>query len=214
MILGVTGGIGSGKSSVSRLLACYCLAPLIDLDQSCRHLLDTGQAGWQALHTAFAGTFELPDGRINRPLLREKLFQDASFRQEVDALLHPLALARMREEVEVMRKQAALILIEIPLLYEAGWQRHVDAVLVVYARRAVQCCRLMQRDGISRKQARQALAAQMDLGEKASLADYVIDNSTHWALTRKAVIALGDRLGPELLQTNALHHEKVLDSSS
>ncbi len=194
MILGITGGIGSGKSSVSRLLACYCLAPLIDLDLCCRHLLDHGEPGWQALHDSFGASFELPDGAVDRPKLRQRLFTDSHFRQEVDALLHPLALGRMHREIDSVSTDTQLILVEIPLLYEAGWQNHVDAVLVVSARRAVQCCRLMRRDGISRKQARLALAAQMDLALKAGRANYVIDNSGSWYVTRKAVIQLGDQL--------------------
>lgn len=194
MLLGVTGGIGSGKSSVSRLLASYCLAPLIDLDQCCRHLLDYGAPGWQALHNSFGTNYELPDGVIDRPKLRERLFADSDFRQEVDSLLHPLALGRMQEEVEAAGAGKPLILMEIPLLYEAGWQTHVDAVLVVSVQRAVQRRRLMHRDGISREQAEMALAAQMDLAVKAKRADYVIDNSSSWDVTRKAVVQLGEQI--------------------
>lgn len=201
MILGITGGIGSGKSSVSRLLAAYCLAPLIDVDRCCRNLLEKGQPGWQALHAAFGTTYELPDGSVNRPVFREALFADAALRHQVDALLHPPALARMQQELATVR-DAPLVLVEIPLLYEAGWQAHVDAVLVVYARRAAQFCRILRRDGGSRRQARQALAAQMPLAEKAALADYVIDNSADWTLTRQAVVLLGE---------NLLGKEKVLD---
>ena len=201
MILGITGGIGSGKSSVSRLLAYYCLAPLINLDQCCRDLLDRGEPGWQALHKAFGTRYELPDGAVDRGKLRERLFADTAFRQQIDALLHPLALQCMQAEIGAAGGKAKLILVEIPLLYEAGWQANVDAVLVVYARRAVQCCRLMQRDGVSRKQARLALTAQMDLAVKASRADYVVDNSTSWDVTRKAVIHLGEQLCPVSVST-------------
>ena len=77
VILGVTGGIGSGKSSVSRLLASYCLATLVDMDHCCRSLLDQGQPGWQVLHAAFGTGYERPDGAIDRPCLRAALFADA-----------------------------------------------------------------------------------------------------------------------------------------
>lgn len=193
MILGVTGGIGSGKSSVSRLLAAYCPAPLIDVDQCCRNLLEKGQPGWQALHVAFGARYELPDGSVDRPKFRAALFADPALRREVDALLHPVALNRMREELAKLGG-VSLALVEVPLLYEAGWQKHMDAVLVVFARRAVQCRRVMRRDGVSGKQARQALAAQMDLREKARLADYVIENNGAWAETRRAVVRLGEEL--------------------
>lgn len=191
-LLGVTGGIGSGKSCVSRLLASYCLAPLVDVDQCCRRLLEIDQPGWLALRAAFGDVFLQANGAIDRVALRERLFSEPHFRRQVDSLLHPLAR-------EAMRRAAAsclesLVLIEIPLLYEAGWQSEVDAVLVVYARRGAQCCRIMRRDGVSRRKAAQAIAAQMNLGDKAEKADYVIDNSDSWACVRQRVVGLGNEL--------------------
>nr|WP_321466734.1 dephospho-CoA kinase [uncultured Desulfobulbus sp.] len=191
-VLGITGGIGSGKSCVSRLLASYCLVPLIDVDRCCRNLLDQGQPGWVALTEHFGDTYLLPDQGIDRVKLRNRLFADASFRGRIDGLLHPLAQTAM--EREVARLVTPLVFVEIPLLFEAGWQDDVDAVLVVFARRGRQCCRIMQRDGVSRKQASQAIASQMDLGEKARRADYCIDNSGNWSKTRVEVIGLGDAL--------------------
>jgi dephospho-CoA kinase len=191
-VLGITGGIGSGKSCVSRLLASYCLVPLIDVDQCCRHLLDTNQPGWLALRSEFGELFFREDGTVDRVALRERIFNDAETRRQVDALLHPLAREAMREQVGL--QQAPLILVEIPLLYEAGWQGEVDAVLLVFARRGAQCCRIMRRDGVSRRAASQAIAAQMNLKEKAERAEYVIDNSGAWASTRAQVVSLGNKL--------------------
>ncbi len=213
-VLGITGGIASGKSSVARLLASYCLAPLIDVDDCCRQLLERGQEGWQALHAAFGPAFEQADGSIDRRGLRRALFADDDLRRRVDSLVHPLALVCTQEAIQSHGKDVELILVEIPLLYEAGWQTQVDAVLVVFLRPEVQCCRLMQRDRIDAVQAGQALAAQMDLAQKAARADYVIDNSGDWHQTRRAVIALGERLcGPSVVgKTN--NPEKVLDRTS
>jgi dephospho-CoA kinase len=191
-LLGVTGGIGSGKSCVSRLLASYCLVPLVDVDQCCRHLLEVDQPGWRALKSSFGEIFFQPDRRIDRVALRNCLFADADFRQQVDALLHPLARAAMQREVR--RCTQPFVLVEIPLLFEAGWQDEMDAVLVVFARRGRQCLRIMHRDGVSRKKAAQAIAAQMDLAAKAALADYCIDNSGSWGQTRRSVIELGNEL--------------------
>ncbi len=191
-VLGITGGIGSGKSCVSRLLASYCLVPLIDVDQCCRRLLDINQPGWLALRSEFGEVLFLEDGTVDRVALRERIFNDAETRLQVDALLHPLAREAMREQVGP--QQAPLILVEIPLLYEAGWQGEVDAVLLVFARRGVQCCRIMRRDGVSRRAAAQAIAAQMSLKEKAERAEYVIDNSGTWASTRAQVVSLGNEL--------------------
>ena len=190
--IGITGGIGSGKSSVSRLLASYCLIPLVDIDQCCRQLLEINQPGWQALRDRFGEAFLQADGRIDRSALRGNLFADKLFRQEVDGLLHPLARAALHREVT--SRQAELMLIEIPLLYEAGWRQEVDEVLVVYARRGVRCCRIMQRDGVTRQQASRAIAAQMPLAEKAARAELVIDNSGSWSMTRDFTVALGKTL--------------------
>ena len=190
--VGITGGIGSGKSSVSRLLSSYCLVPLIDVDQCCRGLLDVGQPGWRALKDHIGSRFFLPDQKVDRVALRNRLFSDSDFRREVDGLLHPLAQRAMQREVD--QTGASCVLVEIPLLYEAGWENKVDVVLVVYARRGRQCCRIMQRDGVSRKKAAQAIASQMDLGLKAQKADYCIDNSGAWRMTRLEVIRLGDVL--------------------
>ena len=191
-VLGITGGIGSGKSCVSRLLASYCLVPLIDVDQCCRHLLDTNQPGWLALRSEFGEVFFREDSTVDRVALRERIFNDAETRRQVDALLHPLAREAMREQVGL--QQAPLILVEIPLLYEAGWQGEVDAVLLVFARRGAQCCRIMRRDRVSRRAAAQAIAAQMSLKEKAEQAEYVIDNSGAWTSTRAQVVSLGNKL--------------------
>jgi dephospho-CoA kinase len=206
-LIGITGGIGAGKSSVSRLLAAYCLAPLIDMDRSCRHLLEVGQPGWLALRDNLGPAFFLPDDEINRPALRERLFIDSDFRNRIDALLHPLAREAMRREVNFLR--APLILVEIPLLYEAGWQKDVDAVLVVHARRGVRCCRIMSRDGVTRRNATRAMASQMDDAVKARRADFVIDNSGPWVLVREKVIDLGNHLSKGVPGN---FDKKVLDS--
>ncbi len=196
-LLGITGGIGSGKSSVSRLLASYCRTPLIDVDTCCRQLLELKQPGWLAIRAVFGDTFFLQNGELDRAALRERIFGNADVRRRVDGLLHPLAREAMRREVAF--SDSSLMLVEIPLLYEAGWQKDVDAVLVVYARRGAQCCRIMRRDGVSRRRATLAIAAQMNLQEKVKLADFVIDNSGAWSATRGQVIALGNQLSERFL---------------
>lgn len=198
-LLAITGGIGSGKSCVSRLLASYCLAPIIDVDQCCKHLLEINQPGWLALQASFGDAFFLQNGEVDRVGLRELLFRDADFRLQVDTLLHPLARDAMHQQVA--HCHAPLVLVEIPLLYEARWQADVDAVLVVFARRSAQCCRIMRRDGVSRKKATQAIAAQMDLRAKAKQADFVIDNSGAWTTTREQVVALGNQFSEEFLKS-------------
>jgi len=150
-----------------------------------------------AIRASFGDTFFRQNGELDRAALRERIFGNADVRRRVDGLLHPLAREAMRREVAF--SDSSLMLVEIPLLYEAGWQKDVDAVLVVYARRGAQCCRIMRRDGVSRRRATLAIAAQMNLQEKAKLADFVIDNSGAWSATRGQVIALGNQLSERFL---------------
>jgi dephospho-CoA kinase len=133
-----------------------------------------------------------PGGEVDRVTLRQRIFEDAEVRHQVDTLLHPLAREAMRTQVELV--QAPLVLVEIPLLYEAGWRAEVDAVLVVYARRGVRCCRIMRRDRVSRRDATRAIVAQMSLEEKAARAEYLLENSREWAVTRTRVVSLGNTL--------------------
>jgi dephospho-CoA kinase len=98
----------------------------------------------------------------------------------------------MREQISLQRNP--LILVEIPLLYEAGWREEVDAVLVVYARPGTQCLRIIRRDRVSRREAARAISAQMSLRDKADRAEYVIDNSSAWTITRAYVVSLGNLL--------------------
>lgn len=190
--LGITGGIGSGKSTVGQLLADYCQVPFINVDQCCRHLLDINAPGWLALRENLSPFFFLPDGQLDRARLREGIFANAALRQQVDALLHPLA--KEAAFYEANQQNSWMVIMEVPLLYEAGWQDAMDAVVVAYAPPDIRCLRIMQRDGVSRQQALQAIEAQMSLEEKKQRADYVIDTSGSMEETRQETFALGVRL--------------------
>jgi len=196
-LVAVTGGIGTGKSSVSRLLAAYCNVELINIDQECKKLLEKGEKGWQALKQLFGVRFFTDDGQLERPLLREAIFTDHRVKKEIDELLHPLARQRMQEMVA--QSTAPLLLVEIPLLYEAGWQNDVDVVVLVYADVETQCTRIIARDNVSRGQAMASIASQMDVKKKMQLADYVIDNSDDWQRTRMDVLTLAHQLECRIL---------------
>lgn len=196
-LIGITGGIGTGKSSVSRLLAAYCNVELINIDAECKKLLEKGEEGWQALERRFGLRFFTDDGQLDRPLLREAIFTDHRVKKEIDELLHPLARQRMQEIVA--QSTDALLFVEIPLLYEAGWQNDVDMVVLVYADVESQCIRIIARDRVSRGQAMASIASQMDVKKKMHLADYVIDNSDDWQITRMDVLTLAHQLESRIL---------------
>ena len=191
-VIGVTGGIASGKSCVSRLLAAYCQFPLIDIDVTCRELMEQNQPGWAAVRQHFGEAYFHEDGALNRAFLREKIFSEAPLRKKLDQLMHPLARQKLRDTVSQIA--TSLVFVEIPLLFEAGWTDEVDVSVVVYADKKVQCQRIVQRDKVSEEQAREAVDAQMDMKKKRTLADYVITNSEQWYSTRKEVLLLAEKL--------------------
>jgi len=193
-IIGITGGIGTGESRVCHYLAELCQLPIIDLDLICKQLLQPAAPGWQAIEELTGGKFLSagPAREIDRPAFRKALFLDNAFRKQVDALLHPLARSEMAEQIA---RADSAVLVEVPLLFEAGWQEDVGKIIVVYADREVQVQRIISRDHVSGQQAQQAVAAQFSLAEKAKLADYVIDNSLSWQNSCHQLQKLADCLG-------------------
>lgn len=187
-VIGITGGIGSGKSRVSSFLAEEYKFPLLNLDKICRDLLQPQEAGWQALRDLLPEKYFTQNGELDRPRFRRQLFADSALRSRVDAALHPLARQEMEQRIIGLiagpdTGRNGPILVEIPLLFEAGWQGNVDLIVVVYADIPVRLQRIMQRDKVSEEQAEKAVAAQQCLREKAASADYVIDNSGPWERT-------------------------------
>jgi len=189
MIIGITGGIGSGKSRVANSWASFFDHPLLDLDILCRQLLDKEQPGWLALHKRFGVRFFDQSGCLDRAAFRATIFDDDSLRDEVNLLLHPLARSCMRKRCR--RLEGRTVLIEIPLLFEAGWQQDVDRIVVVYADTATRSNRIMARDGVSEQECLRALGAQDSLEEKAMAADHVLDNSGQWVETWLQIMHLG-----------------------
>jgi dephospho-CoA kinase len=190
MILGITGGIASGKTTVSRLFAALG-ASLVNADQLAREAVRPGSPALQELIDIFGCGILQADGTLNRPALAQMVFADSAARAAVNRITHP-AIARLAEQAlrEKVQKGAWLVVYEAPLLFEVGAEQRVDAVLVVTAEEGVQIRRLMERDGLSEEAARARLAAQMPQAEKVARADFVIDNSGAAEETEQAVKAL------------------------
>ncbi len=178
--IGITGGIGSGKSKVCRQLARICNLPEINLDMICRQLLQKDEPGWQALTTVVDASLFLPDGELDRKGFRQALFSDNELRARVDAVIHPLARSAT---AALIAASDSMVLVEIPLLYEVGWHDDVDLVVVVYALPEVCRQRIMERDCVSAKEAGLAMDAQYSLEKKKENGDVVIDNSGAWQNT-------------------------------
>lgn len=173
LVIGLTGGIGSGKTVVSDCFARLG-APIIDTDLLARELVEPGQPALAEIVAEFGPDCLDSDGRLQRSHLRERVFADPTGRRRLEAILHPRIRALARERIA--RLTAPYGLLVIPLLAETGMTDLVDRVLVVDAPEAEQIRRMMARDGIDEIQARRILAAQANRSQRLALADDVLEN--------------------------------------
>ncbi len=195
--VGLTGGIASGKSTVSRIFASFG-AKVLDADEVAREVLLPGQPAWTRLRQAFGQEFFHPDGTVKRKQLRKLVFADPEKRSQLNAIVHPEVMKEINRRSEILSSsiQTGVLLVDVPLLLEVGVANRFDKVVVVYVSESVQINRLQQRDGISEEEAKQALKAQMALSNKVEQADYVIDNSG----TLEETLAQVEKVWEELLE--------------
>jgi dephospho-CoA kinase len=194
-VLGLTGGIGSGKSMVASMFA-QLGADVIDADQLAREVVEPGQPALEEIATAFGRDILLPDGRLDRGKLGRIIFADPVARGTLNAITHPRIRERMDAEITARRSGRGVLVVDIPLLYENDRSRAVETVIVVWVDAKTQLRRLQERDGLSVEEARQRIAAQMPLDEKRARADVVIDNSGSRESTRRQVEAVYRRHAP------------------
>jgi len=173
----LTGGIASGKSSVSTTLA-QLGAIIIDGDEIAHHLIEPHQPAWEEIVKVFGEDILLPDESINRATLGAIVFNDPEQLLLLDRITHPRVIAQVEEELRRVKsiQPEAMVVLEIPLLYEVNMDRLCDQVWVVWVDRETQINRLMTRNGFSRDEALQRIDSQMPLDEKAQRADVIIDN--------------------------------------
>lgn len=183
MIVGVTGGMGAGKSSVAGLLGKRLKFDVLNADILCRDLLQQKMPGWYGIREKWGDRFFDQSGNIDRPVLRQALFVDPVIRQGVERVLHPFVRQEIMSRVAEKRSSHAGMVVEVPLLFEVGWQDDFDWIVVVYAE--TECCvqRIVRRDLVTMEAGRIAMGAQISLNEKALRADSVIENSGPFALT-------------------------------
>jgi dephospho-CoA kinase len=188
-VLGLTGGIGSGKTTVAGMLQGLG-ATLVDADQLAREVLAPGEPALAEVRAAFPAAFD-PDGSHNRSRLAQRVFSDPTARARLNAITHPRIGARMAARIAAARAQGVAVLVaDIPLLLEGDRRALVDTVIVVSVDPATQEERLRARNGLSVEAARARIAAQMPLAEKVRRADHVIDNSGDRQATEAQVRAL------------------------
>ncbi|MFN3397806.1 MAG: dephospho-CoA kinase [Sulfurimicrobium sp.] len=174
LIVGLTGGIGCGKSAAAEMFARLG-ATVIDTDQIARQLTASGQPALAAIRKQFGAGYFLPDGSLDRTRLRKLVFSNTGAKKQLEALLHPL----IKDEVQsrLLTVQSPYAIIAVPLLLETGaYRERVQRILVVDCEEEQQVKRVMARSGLSEAEVRAIMACQVSRAERLRLADDIIDN--------------------------------------
>ena len=195
LILGVTGNIASGKSTVAKELAQHG-ATVLDADQLAREVVESGSSVLKKLVKLFGTEILQQDGDLDRDRLGQMVFADVKVRAMLNQIMHPEIAKKSVERLQQLKSNPDLPLIvyEAPLLFEVGAESRVDKVLVVKIDPEEQLRRLMARDRLSEADARQRMNSQMQQEKKIIRADFVIDNSGTLVETQKQVAALWGEL--------------------
>lgn len=195
MLLGLTGSIATGKSTVSAMLRQKG-ALIIDADQAAREVVKPESEGLKRIVAHFGEEMLNDEGKLDRARLGTVIFQDPLKRKKLNQLLHPLIVQTMQLQTDAIRKrdQQALIIWDVPLLIEGNLTPCVEAVILVYVPREIQLERLMKRNSLSKREAMNRIEAQMDIEEKRKFADYIIDNRGTLSDTERQVDQLWNYL--------------------
>ncbi len=186
-LIGVTGGIATGKSTVDRMLEAHG-AVVIDADELAREVVLAGEPALDEVAARFGREVILPDGALDRTRLGEVVFADPDARRDLERITHPRILDLMQERVAAaLAGPAPLVAVDVPLLFENAREGMFEGVLLVYAPPDVQLRRLRERNGLDEPAALQRLAAQLPIDEKRERATWVIENSDGLEATRRAV---------------------------
>lgn len=174
LVIGLTGGIGSGKSTVAKMFAALGV-PVIDMDQIARQVVEPGQSALKQICSEFGANVLDTDGHLNRRKLRELIFDSIENRRRLEAILHPL----IREETQrqIAELDNGYCIVVIPLLLESNQRSLVDRILVIDTPESLQISRTIQRDDVSAADVQKILTAQVNRSSRLAAADDVIDNS-------------------------------------
>ncbi len=173
LIIGVTGGIGSGKTTVADLFSSLGV-PVIDADELARQVVVPGQPAYEEILQYFGPTVMTKSGELDRRRLRARVFSDSAKRARLEAIVHPRVYAKMEQQLACLDTPYAIVV--VPLLIESGGVELVDRVLVVDSPEELQIERTYRRDGTSRATIENILAAQLDRSSRLSEADDIIEN--------------------------------------
>ncbi len=197
LVLGVTGGVATGKSTVLSLLQRLG-ARVFSADEIAREITQPGTPLFEQIVRVFGPSYLKPDGTLDRAKLAERIFQNPEDRRRLEALTHPEIIRRLRARIEEARNQPSsereVIAVEIPLLFEAGLEQLVDRILVVASEQEQQIQRLKKRMDWPEEMLQKVISAQWPLEEKKARADWVIDNNGSLAEVEEQVTRLWEQV--------------------
>jgi dephospho-CoA kinase len=195
LLVGLTGSIATGKSTVSEMFRRKG-AEIIDADHIAREVVEPGTEGLARIVREFGPGMLDEEGKLNRERLGARIFQNPAEREKLNRLLHPLIVNSMRAKTEKIKKEKDpdLLIWDVPLLIEGNLTQWVEAVILVYTPKEIQLERLMKRNALSKEEAEKRILAQMDIEEKKKYADYVIDNRGTLSETERQVDQLWKQL--------------------
>ncbi|HFG4338831.1 TPA: dephospho-CoA kinase [Staphylococcus aureus] len=174
-VIGLTGGIASGKSTVSELLSVFGFK-VVDADKAAREAVKKGSKGLAQVREVFGDEAIDENGEMNRRYMGDLVFNHPEKRLELNAIIHPIVQDIMEEEKQEYLKQGYNVIMDIPLLFENELENTVDEVWVVYTSESIQMDRLMQRNNLSLEDAKARVYSQISIDKKSRMADHVIDN--------------------------------------
>lgn len=190
LVIGLTGGIASGKSTVSRMFSEHGIT-VIDADAEARHAVEIGEQAHNEIISHFGSSIVNENGEINRQKLGAIIFNNEEKRNLLNSIVHPAVRERMAEKrLQAEKAGEQVIVMDIPLLFESRLTGMVEKIIVVYVDEDTQLARLMKRNGFTETEALSRISSQMPLKEKVKLADAVIDNSGSIKRTKQQLLGV------------------------
>lgn len=192
MIIGLTGGIASGKSLAAEYFRELGV-PVIDTDDIARQVVAPGQPAWLRIRETFGPDVFTPDGQLDRPAMARRVFIDPAARRRLEAVTHPAIFAEVDRQIDLLQHASPsprVIVVVVPLLFEVGAEERFDVTVLVKASPEQQRARLQQLRGYSAEEADNRITAQLPLDEKCRRADYCLDNSGEKDALRRQVVML------------------------
>ena len=188
ILVGLTGGVATGKSTVAKMFK-QCGAAVINADLLARQVVEPGKPAWRAIVKLFGRTVLNQDRSLDRQTLGSIVFHDPKKRRQLERIIHPRVAREQQRLVHriVKRKPRAVVIYEVPLLFEAGVDKRVDKIIVVTVDRNTQIARLSKRNGLSRAEALRRIRSQMPLAKKIQQADHVLNGALSRPSLRKQV---------------------------